>query len=144
MNKAVFKKWWLWAIVGVILVGVSFSIWYTQVYTSEWGKGLSKEQKMVFEHAEKTNKSSFNLGELTNKEVKSLYAEMEDSGISTNKFKESLIEIEKRPDDTAYVPSKLVYVFQDFIYYKKELANDIKLSEKAKKIMPYKMHEDSK
>ncbi|ENK3770578.1 hypothetical protein AB3I87_002337 [Listeria innocua] len=48
------KKWWFWLICLLIIIGIGFTVWYTQVYTSEWGKGLSKEDKEVLEKANKS------------------------------------------------------------------------------------------
>lgn len=137
----ILKKWWVWIIAVVVVVGITSSIWYTQSYTSEWGKGLSKEEKEVFEYAQKTNAKSFDIVELTNKEIDILYKDMKQSGIFTDSMKNNLKEINNQPDDVMYVATKLSYVFDDFIDYKKELAKDVTLSEKAKKIMPFQMNE---
>ncbi|EAE0845531.1 hypothetical protein A0221_02515 [Listeria monocytogenes] len=53
-HKYLLKKWWLWLATILILGLVSFMIWYTQSYTSEWGKGLSKEDITVLENANKS------------------------------------------------------------------------------------------
>lgn len=45
------KKWWFWVIFLLVIIGIVSLFWYTQVYTSEWGKGLSKEDKEVLEKA---------------------------------------------------------------------------------------------
>ncbi|EMD1122140.1 hypothetical protein VP735_002414 [Listeria innocua] len=51
---SIIKKWWFWLICLLIIIGIGFTVWYTQVYTSEWGKGLSKEDKEVLEKANKS------------------------------------------------------------------------------------------
>ncbi|EAG7645490.1 hypothetical protein AYO14_07000 [Listeria monocytogenes] len=48
------KKWWLWVIFLLVIIGIVSLFWYTQVYSSEWGKGLSKEDKEVLEKANKS------------------------------------------------------------------------------------------
>ncbi|EAD5537078.1 TPA: hypothetical protein ACUWRT_000829 [Listeria monocytogenes] len=54
--KSLLKKWWFWLLIILIVAVGSFSLWYTQSYNSEWGKGLSKEDKEVFEKADKSTK----------------------------------------------------------------------------------------
>lgn len=53
MNKYSYllKKWWFWLLIILLVTIGSFSLWYTQSYNSEWGKGLSKEDKEVLEKA---------------------------------------------------------------------------------------------
>ncbi|EAK9414837.1 hypothetical protein BW271_14665 [Listeria monocytogenes] len=53
MNKYSYllKKWWFWLLIFLLVTIGSFSLWYTQSYNSEWGKGLSKEDKEVLEKA---------------------------------------------------------------------------------------------
>ncbi|HCU1830675.1 TPA: hypothetical protein OUI09_002520 [Listeria innocua] len=53
MNKYSYllKKWWFWLLIILLVTIGSFALWYTQSYNSEWGKGLSKEDKEVLEKA---------------------------------------------------------------------------------------------
>ncbi|EJM2914848.1 hypothetical protein NN806_002421 [Listeria monocytogenes] len=53
MNKYSYllKKGWFWLLIILLVTIGSFSLWYTQSYNSEWGKGLSKEDKEVLEKA---------------------------------------------------------------------------------------------
>ncbi|HDU3443578.1 TPA: hypothetical protein RFL54_001338, partial [Listeria monocytogenes] len=52
--RRLLKKWWFWLIFLVVIIGVVSLFWYTQSYNSEWGKGLSKEDKEVLEKANKS------------------------------------------------------------------------------------------
>lgn len=143
MKKTIFKKWWFWISI-VILIGiVALSLWYTNVYTSEWGKGLSKEEKKVFEHVERTNKSKKNIDSLTNKDFNSLYDDMKASGIYPSKIKKGRTEINSYSDDVMTIPSRLNTIYEDFSYYKKKLSKKVKLSKKAKIISPYHMKPDN-
>ncbi|HDU1265814.1 TPA: hypothetical protein REV05_003148, partial [Listeria monocytogenes] len=65
--RRLLKKWWFWLIFLVVIIGVVSLFWYTQSYNSEWGKGLSKEDKEVLE---KANKSTNEYNKFA-KEVKS-------------------------------------------------------------------------
>ncbi|HAC1656209.1 TPA_asm: hypothetical protein GI884_14630, partial [Listeria monocytogenes] len=77
---SIIKKWWFWLICLLIIIGIGFTVWYTQVYTSEWGKGLSKEEKAVFEYAKETSNKSFDISSIDNKELDKLYSLLMDSG----------------------------------------------------------------
>ncbi|HAK1363333.1 TPA: hypothetical protein H1504_003056, partial [Listeria monocytogenes] len=81
MNKYSYllKKWWFWLLIILLVTIGSFALWYSQVYTSEWGKGLSKEEKAVFEYAKKTSNKSFDISSIDNKELDKLYSLIMDS-----------------------------------------------------------------
>ncbi|EQC0912999.1 hypothetical protein ACY2FL_001617 [Listeria monocytogenes] len=70
-HKYLLKKWWLWLATILILGLVSFMIWYTQSYTSEWGKGLSKEDITVLENANKSTNEFNKFAKEANSGIKS-------------------------------------------------------------------------
>ncbi|MBC1521437.1 hypothetical protein HB912_07235 [Listeria aquatica] len=59
MKKTFFKKWWFWSIIIIIACVIPSAFWYTQVYSSAWGKGLSKEDINALEEAN-TSMMQFN------------------------------------------------------------------------------------
>lgn len=134
---SIIKKWWFWLICLLIIIGIGFTVWYTQVYTSEWGKGLSKEEKAVFEYAKETSNKSFDISSIDNKELDKLYSLLMDSGT----YNKTIILYQnnlKKYSNIAYdLASKLAYVQKDFDLYKKELNKKRNLNSKAKEMMPY-------
>ncbi|EAF0457061.1 hypothetical protein CD430_10090, partial [Listeria monocytogenes] len=65
------KKWWLWVIFLLVIIGIVSLFWYTQVYSSEWGKGLSKEDKEVLEKANKSTNEFNKFAKEANSGIKS-------------------------------------------------------------------------
>ncbi|EAC4425287.1 hypothetical protein [Listeria monocytogenes] len=134
---SIIKKWWFWLICLLIIIGIGFTVWYTQVYTSEWGKGLSKEEKAVFEYAKETSNKSFDISSIDNKELDKLYSLLMDSGTYNKTIILDQNKLKKYSNKAYFLPSKLMYVQKDFDLYKKELNKKKSLSSRAKKIMPY-------
>lgn len=134
---SIIKKWWFWLICLLIIIGIGFTVWYTQVYTSEWGKGLSKEEKAVFEYAKETSNKSFDISSIDNKELDKLYSLLMDSGTYNKTIILDQNNLKKYSNKAYDLASKLAYVQKDFDLYKKELNKKINLNSKAKEMMPY-------
>lgn len=139
MNKYSYllKKWWFWLIFLLVITGIGSFFWYSQVYTSEWGKGLSKEEKAVFEYAKKTSNKSFDISSIDNKELDKLYSLIMDSGTYNKTIISDQKKLKKYSNKAYDLASKLTYVQRDFDIYKKELNKKRNLNSKAKKMMPY-------
>ncbi|EAH0706735.1 hypothetical protein D4W04_15780, partial [Listeria monocytogenes] len=133
----IIKKWWFWLICLLIIIGIGFTVWYTQVYTSEWGKGLSKEEKAVFEYAKETSNKSFDISSIDNKELDKLYSLLMDSGTYNKTIILDQNNLKKYSNKAYDLASKLAYVQKDFDLYKKELNKKRNLNSKAKEMMPY-------
>lgn len=131
------KKWWLWVIFLVVIIGIVSLFWYTHVYTSEWGKGLSKEEKAVFEYAKETSNKSFDISSIDNKELDKLYSLIIDSGTYNKTIISDQNNLKKYSNKAYDLASKLTYVQKDFDLYKKELNKKRNLNSKAKEMMPY-------
>lgn len=121
----------------MIIIGIGFTVWYTQVYTSEWGKGLSKEEKAVFEYAKETSNKSFDISSIDNKELDKLYSLLMDSGTYNKTIILDQNNLKKYSNKAYDLASKLAYVQKDFDLYKKELNKKRNLNSKAKEMMPY-------
>ncbi|EKP3982809.1 hypothetical protein P1700_003046, partial [Listeria monocytogenes] len=134
---SIIKKWWFWLICLLIIIGIGFTVWYTQVYTSEWGKGLSKEEKAVFEYAKETSNKSFDISSIDNKELDKLYSLLMDSGTYNKTIILDQNNLKKYSNKAYDLASKLAYVQKDFDLYKKELNKKRNLNSKAKEMMPY-------
>ncbi|ECR5458176.1 hypothetical protein F1G40_15475, partial [Listeria monocytogenes] len=104
------KKWWFWVICLLIIIGIGFTVWYTQVYTSEWGKGLSKEEKAVFEYAKETSNKSFDISSIDNKELDKLYSLLMDSGTYNKTIILDQNNLKKYSNKAYDLASKLAYV----------------------------------
>ncbi|EAH0474623.1 hypothetical protein D3Y91_06355 [Listeria monocytogenes] len=135
--RRLLKKWWFWLIFLVVIIGVVSLFWYTQVYTSEWGKGLSKEDKAVFEYAKETSSKSFDISSIDNKELDKLYSLILDSGTYNKTIISDQKKLKKYSNKAYNLASKLTYVQKDFDLYKKELNKKRNLNSKAKEMMPY-------
>ncbi|EAC9201291.1 hypothetical protein AFS26_11670 [Listeria monocytogenes] len=135
--RRLLKKWWFWLIFLVVIIGVVSLFWYTQVYTSEWGKGLSKEDKAVFEYAKETSSKSFDISSIDNKELDKLYSLILDSGTYNKTIISDQKKLKKYSNKAYDLASKLTYVQKDFDLYKKELNKKRNLNSKAKEMMPY-------
>ncbi|HEL9039357.1 TPA: hypothetical protein U0G71_001652 [Listeria monocytogenes] len=134
---SIIKKWWFWLICLLIIIGIGFTVWYTHVYTSEWGKGLSKEEKAVFEYAKETSNKSFDISSIDNKELDKLYSLLMDSGTYNKTIILDQNNLKKYSNKAYDLASKLAYVQKDFDLYKKELNKKRNLNSKAKEMMPY-------
>ncbi|WP_371335104.1 hypothetical protein [Listeria monocytogenes] len=134
---SIIKKWWFWLICLLIIIGIGFTVWYTQVYTSEWGKGLSKEEKAIFEYAKETSNKSFDISSIDNKELDKLYSLLMDSGTYNKTIILDQNNLKKYSNKAYDLASKLAYVQKDFDLYKKELNKKRNLNSKAKEMMPY-------
>ncbi|HAC4799190.1 TPA_asm: hypothetical protein GZU87_07160 [Listeria monocytogenes] len=134
---SIIKKWCFWLICLLIIIGIGFTVWYTQVYTSEWGKGLSKEEKAVFEYAKETSNKSFDISSIDNKELDKLYSLLMDSGTYNKTIILDQNNLKKYSNKAYDLASKLAYVQKDFDLYKKELNKKRNLNSKAKEMMPY-------
>ncbi|EAE2688300.1 hypothetical protein E1053_10530 [Listeria monocytogenes] len=134
---SIIKKWWFWLICLLIIIGIGFTVWYTQVYTSEWGKGLSKEEKAVFEYAKETSNKSFDISSIDNKELDKLYSLLMDSGTYNKTIILDQNNLKKYSNKAYDLASKLAYVQKDFDLHKKELNKKRNLNSKAKEMMPY-------
>lgn len=134
---SIIKKWWFWLICLLIIIGIGFTVWYTQVYTSEWGKGLSKEEKAVFEYAKETSNKSFDISSIDNKELDKLYSLLMDSGTYNKTIILDQNNLKKYSNKAYDLASKLACVQKDFDLYKKELKKKRNLNSKAKEMMPY-------
>ncbi|EAH2670322.1 hypothetical protein D5L13_09300 [Listeria monocytogenes] len=134
---SIIKKRWFWLICLLIIIGIGFTVWYTQVYTSEWGKGLSKEEKAVFEYAKETSNKSFDISSIDNKELDKLYSLLMDSGTYNKTIILDQNNLKKYSNKAYDLASKLAYVQKDFDLYKKELNKKRNLNSKAKEMMPY-------
>ncbi|EMK0989891.1 hypothetical protein V8K88_002982, partial [Listeria monocytogenes] len=94
------KKWWFWVICLLIIIGIGFTVWYTQVYTSEWGKGLSKEDKEVLEKANKSTNEFNKFAKEANSGIKSFNNDVTiDPQIVINPFTKMGDNITERSDD---------------------------------------------
>lgn len=94
------KKWWFWLICLLIIIGIGFTVWYTQVYTSEWGKGLSKEDKEVLEKANKSTNEFNKFAKEANSGIKSFNNDVIiDPQIVINPFTKMGDNITERSDD---------------------------------------------
>nr|WP_271005115.1 hypothetical protein [Listeria seeligeri] len=94
------KKWWFWLICLLIIIGIGFTVWYTQVYTSEWGKGLSKEDKEVLEKANKSTNEFNKFAKEANSGIKSFNNDVTiDPQIVINPFTKMGDNITERSDD---------------------------------------------
>ncbi|EJE5736488.1 hypothetical protein M4945_000565 [Listeria monocytogenes] len=94
------KKWWLWVIFLLVIIGVVSLFWYTQVYTSEWGKGLSKEEKAVFEYANKSTNEFNKFAKEANSGIKSFNNDVTiDPQIVINPFTKMGDNITERSDE---------------------------------------------
>lgn len=118
---SIIKKWWFWLICLLIIIGIGFTVWYTQVYTSEWGKGLSKEEKAVFEYAKETSNKSFDISSIDNKELDKLYSLLMDSGTYNKTIILDQNNLKKYSNKAYDLASKLAYVKKTLIYIKKSL-----------------------
>ncbi|EIE6203217.1 hypothetical protein LDQ64_002065, partial [Listeria innocua] len=94
------KKWWFWLIFLVVIIGVVSLFWYTQVYTSEWGKGLSKEDKEVLEKANKSTNEFNKFAKEANSGIKSFNNDVTiDPQIVINPFTKMGDNITERSDE---------------------------------------------
>ncbi|MGJ7002752.1 hypothetical protein R4518_00275 [Listeria monocytogenes] len=119
---SIIKKWWFWLICLLIIIGIGFTVWYTQVYTSEWGKGLSKEEKAVFEYAKETSNKSFDISSIDNKELDKLYSLLMDSGtynktiiLDQNNLKNTLTKHMTSPANLRTFKKTLIYIKKSLI-----------------------------
>ncbi|EAE4174204.1 hypothetical protein E1X07_14310 [Listeria monocytogenes] len=98
--KSLLKKWWFWLIFLVVIIGVVSLFWYTQVYTSEWGKGLSKEDKEVLEKANKSTNKFNKFAKEANSGIKSFNNDVTiDPQIVINPFTKMGDNITERSDE---------------------------------------------
>ncbi|EAG4281000.1 hypothetical protein CAI94_15345, partial [Listeria monocytogenes] len=98
--KSLLKKWWFWLIFLVVIIGVVSLFWYTQVYTSEWGKGLSKEDKEVLEKANKSTNEFNKFAKEANSGIKSFNNDVTiDPQIVINPFTKMGDNITERSDE---------------------------------------------
>ncbi len=94
------KQWWLWVIFLLVIIGIVSLFWYTQVYTSEWGKGLSKEDKEVLEKANKSTNEFNKFAKEANSGIKSFNNDVTiDPQIVINPFTKMGDNITERSDD---------------------------------------------
>ncbi|EOC6115858.1 hypothetical protein ACI5G3_001861 [Listeria monocytogenes] len=94
------KKWWFWVIFLLVIIGIVSLFWYTQVYTSEWGKGLSKEDKEVLEKANKSTNEFNKFAKEANSGIKSFNNDVTiDPQIVINPFTKMGDNITERSDD---------------------------------------------
>ncbi|EHP2905756.1 TPA: hypothetical protein ACSY4A_02510 [Listeria monocytogenes] len=137
MYKYLLEKWWFWLATALVLSLVSFVLWYTQSYTSEWGKGLSKEETAVFEYARETSNKSFDISSIDNKELNKLYSLIKESRTYNKIIISDQKKLKKYSNKAYFLAVKLTYVQKDFDLYKKELNKKRNLSSRAKEMMPY-------
>ncbi|EAC9376924.1 hypothetical protein LF73_15700, partial [Listeria monocytogenes] len=94
------KKWWFWVIFLLVIIGIVSLFWYTQVYTSEWGKGLSREDKEVLEKANKSTNEFNKFAKEANSGIKSFNNDVTiDPQIVINPFTKMGDNITERSDD---------------------------------------------
>ncbi|EHV5824018.1 hypothetical protein K3R68_002772 [Listeria innocua] len=94
------KKWWFWVIFLLVIIGIVSLFWYTQVYTSEWGKGLSREDKEVLEKANKSTNEFNKFAKEANSGIKSFNNDVTiDPQIVINPFTKMGDNITERSDE---------------------------------------------
>ncbi|MDC11102.1 hypothetical protein AA67_14740, partial [Listeria monocytogenes] len=98
--KSLLKKWWFWLLIILIIAISSFLLWYTQSYNSEWGKGLSKEDKEVLEKANKSTNEFNKFAKEANSGIKSFNNDVTiDPQIVINPFTKMGDNITERSDE---------------------------------------------
>ncbi|EHP8576299.1 hypothetical protein KP910_002964, partial [Listeria monocytogenes] len=98
--KSLLKKWWFWLLIILLIAISSFLLWYTQSYNSEWGKGLSKEDKEVLEKANKSTNEFNKFAKEANSGIKSFNNDVTiDPQIVINPFTKMGDNITERSDD---------------------------------------------
>ncbi|EIM2079376.1 hypothetical protein LMU09_003140, partial [Listeria monocytogenes] len=98
--KSLLKKWWFWLLIILLIAISSFLLWYTQSYNSEWGKGLSKEDKEVLEKANKSTNEFNKFAKEANSGIKSFNNDVTiDPQIVINPFTKMGDNITERSDE---------------------------------------------
>ncbi|HDM9230164.1 TPA: hypothetical protein P0365_002684, partial [Listeria innocua] len=98
--KSLLKKWWFWLLIILLIAISSFLLWYTQSYNSEWGKGLSKEDKEVLEKANKSTNEFNKFAKEANSGIKSFNNDVTiDPQIVINSFTKMGDNITERSDE---------------------------------------------